>query len=194
MSALCAILRGSLGDYASDALPAPQRKIFREHLAACEECRSRAVAEDPTMLFARAIGADEDVPELERRQILDAVRTGVALMETQRRLGRRTRRRLGSAAAAAAVAALVLLVPGTTDTASRHAPDGAALTAASQPAPSPASAASPAAADVQPAVRAADADSDAESLPPNATVYDWNPGAGREEPRVVWIVDRGLDI
>jgi hypothetical protein len=29
---------------------------------------------------------------------------------------------------------------------------------------------------------------------PDATVYDWNPGAGREEPRVVWIVDRGLDI
>jgi hypothetical protein len=28
----------------------------------------------------------------------------------------------------------------------------------------------------------------------SATVYDWNPGAGREEPRVVWIVDRGLDI
>ena len=30
--------------------------------------------------------------------------------------------------------------------------------------------------------------------PAEATVYDWNPGAGREEPRVVWIVDRGLDI
>ncbi len=28
----------------------------------------------------------------------------------------------------------------------------------------------------------------------NATVYDLNPGAGRKEPRVVWIVDRGLDI
>jgi hypothetical protein len=25
-------------------------------------------------------------------------------------------------------------------------------------------------------------------------VYELNPGAGREEPRVVWIVDRGLDI
>ncbi|MFY9550855.1 MAG: hypothetical protein WAU32_06865, partial [Thermoanaerobaculia bacterium] len=36
----------------------------------------------------------------------------------------------------------------------------------------------------------------AESAVPagDATVYDWNPGAGREEPRVVWIVDRGLDI
>ncbi len=28
----------------------------------------------------------------------------------------------------------------------------------------------------------------------DATVYDLNPGAGREEPRVMWIVDRGLDI
>jgi hypothetical protein len=28
----------------------------------------------------------------------------------------------------------------------------------------------------------------------DSTIYDWNPSAGREEPRVVWIVDRGLDI
>jgi hypothetical protein len=28
----------------------------------------------------------------------------------------------------------------------------------------------------------------------SATVYELNPGSGREEPRVVWIVDRGLDI
>ena len=34
----------------------------------------------------------------------------------------------------------------------------------------------------------------AATAPTDATVYDWNPGAGREEPRVVWIVDRGLDI
>jgi hypothetical protein len=31
-------------------------------------------------------------------------------------------------------------------------------------------------------------------LPAEATIYDWNPGAGPEEPRVVWIVDRSLDI
>jgi len=26
----------------------------------------------------------------------------------------------------------------------------------------------------------------------DATIYDWNPGGG--QPRVVWIVDRSLDI
>jgi len=29
-------------------------------------------------------------------------------------------------------------------------------------------------------------------LPGDATIYDWNPGGG--QPRVVWIVDRSLDI
>ena len=33
-----------------------------------------------------------------------------------------------------------------------------------------------------------------EGVSNDATVYEWSPGAGREEPRVVWIVDRGLDI
>jgi hypothetical protein len=32
------------------------------------------------------------------------------------------------------------------------------------------------------------------TFPADATIYDWNPGAGVEEPRVVWIVDRSLDI
>jgi len=29
-------------------------------------------------------------------------------------------------------------------------------------------------------------------VPGDATIYDWNPGGG--QPRVVWIVDRSLDI
>ena len=31
-----------------------------------------------------------------------------------------------------------------------------------------------------------------QKLPADATIYDWNPGGG--QPRVVWIVDRSLDI
>ncbi|MFN2386795.1 MAG: hypothetical protein ABR576_11015, partial [Thermoanaerobaculia bacterium] len=31
-------------------------------------------------------------------------------------------------------------------------------------------------------------------FPEDATIYDWNPGSSRNEPRVVWIVDRSLDI
>jgi hypothetical protein len=32
------------------------------------------------------------------------------------------------------------------------------------------------------------------TFPADATIYDWNPGGTSEEPRVVWIVDRSLDI
>ena len=53
MSALCPILRTSFDDYLADALPPPQRRMLREHLAACDECRREAVAKDPTFAFAR---------------------------------------------------------------------------------------------------------------------------------------------
>ena len=36
MSPVCAILRESFDDYLADRLPAPQRRILREHLAACD--------------------------------------------------------------------------------------------------------------------------------------------------------------
>jgi anti-sigma factor RsiW len=189
MSSLCAILRGSFEDYLSDALPVPQRRILREHLAACPVCRDLASAQDPTILFARPIR--EEIPEGERQQILAAVRTGVALMETERRIGRSSRRRLGGAAAAAAVAALVLLSPGS---GVRRSPQASlADGAGTRPASAAAGVAAPAAAQefvLEPAGLAEEAE------PPSshATVYDWNPGAGRGEPRVVWIVDRGLDI
>jgi hypothetical protein len=173
MSPLCAILRGSFDDYLADALPAPQRRILREHLAACADCGKRAAAQDPTFLFARPLRAE--VGAAESAQILSAVRTGVALLETERRIQRGSSRRYaGGIAAAAALAALLLTVPGERRQAE--------LTA-SRPVPSPA-------APVQPAALAAEPGAELSS----ATVYDLNPGASREEPRVVWIVDRGLDI
>jgi hypothetical protein len=78
-----------------------------------------------------------------------------------------------------------LTVPGG---AFRREPRVAALPAS---VPVPTRAASvPADAGLEPAALPADTAAPAS----NATVYDLNPGAGREEPRVVWIVDRGLDI
>ncbi len=57
--------------------------------------------------------------------------------------------------------------------------------------PTPAAAASEGnASALQPATLMAETDGSSTE----ATVYEWSPGAGREEPRVVWIVDRGLDI
>ncbi len=179
MSALCPILRGSFDDYLRGALPAPQRRILRAHLAACPECRDLAVAQDVTLAFARPF-PEEPVPAADAEQILANVRTAVAFAQTERRIRRTSRHRIaGAAAAAAAFGALVLMAPG----------GGARrfeTLAAAGPTPPPAEAA--------PVLRPAALPAEAEGLPAEATVYDWNPGAVREEPRVVWIVDQGLDI
>jgi anti-sigma factor RsiW len=172
VSPICGILRTSFGDYLRDTLPAPQRRILREHLAACVACRDLAVAQDSTFLFARPM--DEEVSAPEAQRILAAVKTGVSFLETERRIGHASRRRLaGGAAAAAAVAMLLLAVPG------GRRPEAAVARNAEAPS-------SP----MQPAALA----SETAAASSDATVYDLNPGAGREEPRVMWIVDRGLDI
>jgi hypothetical protein len=194
MSALCPILRGSFEDYRRDALPAPQRRILRDHLAACPECRDLAAAEDPTMLFARPFAA-EDVPADDARRILENVRTAVAFAETERRLRRTSRRKLASAAAAAAAfGALLLMAPGNgsrveTIAEERSVPAPASPETGASELTAVSELASPSG-PVQPAALAAET----EEISNDATVYEWSPGAGREEPRVVWIVDRGLDI
>jgi hypothetical protein len=186
VSPICSILRESFDDYLGDALPAPQRKMLREHLAVCAECLGAAAAKDASFLFARPMPG-EVAPD-ETARILLGVRAGVGHIETERRIGVARRRRFAGAAAAAAavVALLVLTRPGGSD--ARREPGTAALPA---PVSSPGTseqAASPFG--LAPAGLAAEA-----ALPsPGATVYDLNPGADRAEPRVVWIVDRGLDI
>lgn|GEM_PF-1557811 len=200
---VCAIIRASFEPYRRDALPSPQRRMLREHLLACEGCRSAAAAEDPTLRFARPL--HEPVSEGETREILAAVMTGVDLLKTERRIrmggrGRARGLRVGSAAAAAAaaVAAAVLVSSGWGILQSPM--PGRAIAGASAAAPAPAAASPASAASVSAAPASAPAMqpaamAEAEPAPsPDATVYDWNPGAGREEPRVVWIVDRGLDI
>jgi hypothetical protein len=187
MSSVCGLIRGSFGDYLRDTLPAPQRRMLRDHLASCEACRAEAAGADPTLLFARPVR--DEVSEPDRQRILTAVRTGVELIETERRIGRRSRR-LAGPAAAAAVTALILLIPGSQASRSARRSDTSAAADTPQklaPAPAPAVTAS---AGLQPAGWTEKAGSPTS----DATIYDWNPGAGREEPRVVWIVDRGLDI
>jgi hypothetical protein len=196
---VCAIVRGSFEAYRDDTLPTPQRRMLREHLLACEGCRDAAAAEDPTFRFARSMS--EQVSEGETRSILSAVMTGVDLLKTERRIrGARPSRRLRiGSAAAAAVAAAVLVSTGWGILQSPPSPGRASVAVpASSPAPS-SSAASAASSPAQPApataLQPAALSEDAAAVPSSdATVYDWNPGAGREEPRVVWIVDRGLDI
>ena len=191
MSPVCAIVRSSFEGYASDALAAPQRRMLRDHLESCRDCRDAAAAADPTLLFARPIR--DEMAEKDREAILASVRTGVDLMQAERRIAGRPRRRLIGPAAAAAVTALLFWTPGWRAPRSAAPTLGEAVVAdASSRKPMPADPLPEvtATAGLRPAGLAGDV------APPtsDATIYDWNPGAGREEPRVVWIVDGGLDI
>jgi predicted anti-sigma-YlaC factor YlaD len=187
VSPLCPIVRESLADYLGERLPAPQRRILREHLAACAECRDTAAAQDASLVFARPFSA-EDVASEESASILASVRTGVAHIEAERRIraARPSRKRAARVAAAAAVALLALTIPAGSRRDARVASIPAALAVPTRVAP----ASSVGGAGLAEAALPEQAASPSEG----ATVYELNPGAGREEPRVVWIVDRGLDI
>jgi hypothetical protein len=187
VSPLCPIVREGIADYLGERLPAPQRRILREHLAACAECRDAAAARDASLVFARPIAA-EDVPAEEAVSILASVRTGVAHIEAERRIraSRPGRKRAVRVAAAAAVAVLALAIP-----AGSRRPTRVASAPAAPPAPAGLAAGTePGSA----ALAAAALPEEIATPSEGATVYELNPGAGREEPRVVWIVDRGLDI
>jgi hypothetical protein len=165
-------------EYLDDLLAPSAARSVREHLAACAPCRDDAAAIEPTFLFSRV--SPEDVSPEDIRRVLEGVRAGVALKATERKLasGRARRRsRIAAMASAAAVAAMTLFTPGSSRSTGRP------VVAARPPAAAPATGFSPAAR-TAPAV----------TFPADATIYDWNPGTGTEEPRVVWIVDRSLDI
>ena len=184
MSPICGIVCESFDDYLGDALPAPQRNMLREHLAACAGCLAAAAEKDASFLFARpsstAVAPDETA------RILANVRAGVGHIQTERRIAVATRRRYAGVAAAAAVALMVLTIPGGSD--ARREPGIAALPA---PAPSPRAAEQAA---FSSGIAPAGLPAEAAAPSTGATVYDLNPGAAKGEPRVVWIVDRGLDI
>jgi anti-sigma factor RsiW len=177
VSALCETVRERLPRYLGDALGAEDRRRFREHLVACDECRDRVVEVEPSLLFVRT--RPEEVSSEDVARVLAGVRGGIALAETERKVGRlrgRSRRRVAATAAAAALGAMTLLLPGWDR---RPVEPVAAAPVVSAPASgfSPASEPEPGG-----------------MFPAEATIYDWNPGAANEEPRVVWIVDQSLDI
>ena len=182
MSFSCSDARARFASYTAEALTSEERRAVREHIAACEACRKEAAAADSTLLFAATAPA-EDVSAAEMARILEGVRAGVALKQAERRLARRSsrrgeggRRRAVAVAAAAAVALFTLALPG-----------GLSERAAAPAAPAAAAKA------VTPAFAGGSADGSAESAG-TATIYEIAPGEGPDEPRVVWIVDRSLDI
>lgn len=211
MTAACGSARALFGAYLGETLRREERSEVRAHLRGCEACRREASALDPALLFA-ALPAPA-VSAADTAEILAAVRSGIALKAAEKRIaavpaGRGALSAIARLASTAAAAAAALAVAWTL--APRPAEVGARAAAAGSNGDShrtalshPAARAADAAATVEPMVRTRTAD---EPLPPfaeasspakgnhpaDATIYDWNPGGG--QPRVVWIVDRSLDI
>ena len=178
MSFSCAETRARWEDYAAEALPVSERRAIREHLAECGSCRDEAASADPVLLFSQMASSpvsDEDV-----EQVLAGVRAGIAFKQTERRFAQRPARGWASVAV---IAALLLLLSGQrTSRAPVNPRAGSATPSRSAEAEVPAAPAASPVPEANPNT----------SSSGNATVYDWS--SDRSQPRVVWIVDRSLDI
>ena len=211
MTAGCEETRTRFESYLDESLSREERSAVRAHLSECAGCRRDASALDPALLFASF--PPERVSDEEAARILEGVRAGIALKTAERRVRRvpsHGKRAGATAAAAAVLIALTLSSPsparlalargaaaGGPSAAARPTRsslpaaagirDGAALAADSE------SAAGPPAMTARPFSPFAEASAPGgQKVPADATIYDWNPGGG--QPRVVWIVDRSLDI
>ncbi len=208
MTVGCEETRARFGSYVGESLARDERSAVRAHLSECAACRREASERDPSLLFAAA--PPEGVSDAEAARILQGVRAGIAIKTAERRVRRAPSRgnRAGATAAAAAAAVLIAL------TLSSPSPARLALArGADQPsgAAGPTRSSVPAAAKTRDAVPASESAAETPAMtarpfspfaeasapggqkaPADATIYDWNPGGG--QPRVVWIVDRSLDI
>ena len=186
MTFSCGEARVRFESYAADGLAAEERRAVRGHLALCAACREAAAARDPLLVFASASAAPA-LPQ-DPGRVLAAVRAGIALRQAQERLkAPPARRRVGALASAAAALALTLLAPGALEF---RAPSASALPPAGREAAK--SSVVPAANPVPSPDVFEKAGRGAGKSPTDATIYELNPGAG--QPRVVWIVDRSIDI
>lgn len=186
MSASCAEVRDRFDRYVAEHLDSTERREVREHLRVCRACAEQAAVSDPILLFAAL--PPEEVSAEEVSQVVSSVRTGVALRRAERRLAR-SPRHLAAIASAAAAVALTLLLPGRVGRVEK-VPESAAAAPVRL---APVLPARERAAEVPQLIPGA-APAAGERFPAEATIYDWNPGASRDEPRVVWIVDRSLDL
>jgi len=185
MTLSCGEVRDRFEAYGAEALTDGERREVREHLGSCEACRAEASASDPLFVFSRT-GAVSVLPD-EAAGVLAAVRTGIAFKKAEGRLEAPTaRRRMGALFSAAAAVALTLLAPGAP---ARRSPLEALRTEREAVRRSFVPAGNPAPA---PAAEILEKTGGARKYPADATIYDFSPGAGT--PRVVWIVDRSIDI
>lgn len=175
----CPDLISAIDRYRSDELGSPELGALRSHLRECGECRLRAFDAEPSILFAVENRPVEVTPE-EVQSVLENVRIGIALSQTSRRIetnsgGRGKSRRLGALSAAA-----LLLLSVTSPSRRTRAPIPASavreLPAAAVPA-------------------GFEREGEGGLLPASATIYEWNPAsAAPNDPKIVWIVDRSLDL
>jgi hypothetical protein len=181
----CDQARERFGGYTAESLVAGERRAVREHLGTCAACLKAAAARDPLLVFSAARTAP--VSSEETGRVLAAVRAGIALQQARERLeAPAVRRRVGALASAAAALVLTLLAPGKTayralSPSSVPPAQREAVKSSFIPATNPAP--------LQDILEKTDGRG---KYPADATIYELNPGAG--QPRVVWIVDRSIDI
>ena len=168
----------------SGELVREERSRVVAHLRSCGECRREALRLDPTVVFRLAASREAHVSDEESRAILENVRAAISLREASRKLERMPSHAWGVRRAAAALAGAVLLSLTASSPMVRRHPASASIPTQRRPAP-PASFA-----------RAVAPDRSDEALAPaTATVYEWNPGENSpDDPKIVWIVDRSLDL
>jgi tRNA(Met) C34 N-acetyltransferase TmcA len=175
----CPDLAPAIGLYRADELGSSKRQEMLSHLRECGECRRQAFEAEPSILFA-VEDHPAEVPEDQVESILENVRIGIAIAETSRKLestsaGRGKSRRLGALSAAA------LLLLSVSSPSRRNRSVIPASVARSIPAAAVPTAFQP--------------EGDGGLLPASATIYEWNPAtAAPNDPKIVWIVDRSLDL
>lgn len=175
----CLDLTPAIALYRSDQLRTPERRELLSHLQECAGCRRQAFEVEPSILFAIE-SRPEEVSQAQAESILENVRIGIALSQTSRKLGstsalRGKSRRLGALSAAA------LLLLSVSSPTRRNRPTAVPSVVTAVPA-----AAVPA---------EFSRDGDGQLLPASATIYEWSPAtAAPNDPKIVWIVDRSLDL
>lgn len=184
----CSAIDVRVEAYGRETLPENERRELRTHLAACPACRERALAADPAIVFAVPAPAAADdagrriADETEARFVLENVKAALAVRAASQKLDRspsiRHGRRAASGLAAAALVALALSGSGRprrAEIASARSSVSSGLRGATKI--------------VRPGA------DESPSMPSSATIYEWNPGtASPEDPKIVWIVDRSLDL
>jgi len=182
MSVPCPSADARIDAYRREALPESDRRYLRAHLAECSGCRDRAIAADPAMIFAIVPPRDSgDDADAQARLVLENVKAALAVRSASRKIDRSHARHGLRAAAAVAAAVLIAL----TSSSARRSRSVAA-TAARATTRNFQNAATKI---VRPGA------DESPSMPSSATIYEWNPGtASPNDPKIVWIVDRSLDL